>query len=63
MTGAGMGMGGGMGGQMGGNRAPPPVPATGRPAPAIPGRPGPGPGPMPPGRPGGQGLPPPLIPS
>lgn len=55
----------GMGAPMGGSRAPPPPPATGRPAPAIPSRPGPGSGqpPMPPGRPGGQGLPPPLIPS
>ena len=53
---------------MGGSRAPPPPPATGRPAPAIPSRPGSEMGqrmpPMPPGRPGGQGgLPPPLIPS
>lgn len=49
------------------SRAPPPPPATGRPAPAIPNRPGPEQGrqpPAPPGRPGSQqGLPPPLIPS
>ncbi|XP_068081672.1 dynamin isoform X4 [Anabrus simplex] len=49
-----------------GSRVPPPPPATGRPAPNIPNRPGPDMGrvpPMPPGRPGGAGLPPPLIPS
>ncbi|VVC32015.1 Hypothetical protein CINCED_3A009665 [Cinara cedri] len=48
------------------SRAPPPPPASGRPAPAIPNRPGPEQArqpPAPPGRPGGQGLPPPLIPS
>lgn len=49
------------------SRAPPPPPtSSGRPAPAIPNRPGPEQGrqpPAPPGRPGGQGLPPPLIPS
>ncbi|KAF2368039.1 Dynamin central domain [Trinorchestia longiramus] len=42
------------------SRAPPPVPAGGRPAPAVPSRPTP----APPGRQQGQpGLPPPLIPS
>ncbi|EEB17704.1 dynamin, putative [Pediculus humanus corporis] len=45
------------------NRPPPQPPSTGRPAPAIPNRPGPGGPPMPPGRPAGAGLPPPLIPS
>ncbi|KAK6631860.1 hypothetical protein RUM43_013926 [Polyplax serrata] len=45
------------------SRPPPQPPATGRPAPAIPNRPGPGGPPMPPGRPGGAGLPPPLVPS
>ncbi|KAL0276139.1 UNVERIFIED_CONTAM: hypothetical protein PYX00_003775 [Menopon gallinae] len=45
------------------NRPPPQPPATGRPAPAIPNRPGSGGPPMPPGRSGGAGLPPPLIPS
>ncbi|XP_054271618.1 dynamin isoform X7 [Macrosteles quadrilineatus] len=48
---------------MGGSRAPPVPPASGRPAPAIPSRPGGGQPPAPPGRPQGQGLPPPLIPS
>lgn len=47
----------------GASRAPPVPPASGRPAPAIPNRPGPGGPPMPPGRPAGAGLPPPLIPS
>ncbi|XP_026276406.1 dynamin isoform X2 [Frankliniella occidentalis] len=54
------------GAPMGGSSRPPPVPpASGRPAPAIPNRPGPGGPPMPPGRPtgAGAGLPPPLIPS
>ncbi|XP_071442354.1 dynamin isoform X2 [Hetaerina americana] len=62
----GMGGMGSMGGMSGGARAPPiPPQATGRPAPAIPSRPGGGSmPPMPPGRPqGGAGLPPPLIPS
>lgn len=48
------------------SRAPPLPPAAGRPAPAVPNRPAPDQGrqpPMPPGRPGGQGLPPPLIPT
>ncbi|XP_065209638.1 dynamin isoform X3 [Planococcus citri] len=48
------------------SRAPPPPPAAGRPAPAVPNRPAPDQQrqpPMPPGRPGGQGLPPPLIPT
>uniref|UniRef100_A0A8D8Y235 dynamin GTPase n=1 Tax=Cacopsylla melanoneura TaxID=428564 RepID=A0A8D8Y235_9HEMI len=46
-------------------RVPPPPPASGRPAPAIPNRPGPGQPPAPPGRgpPGAQGLPPPLVPT
>ncbi|XP_029165069.1 dynamin isoform X10 [Nylanderia fulva] len=43
------------------SRAPPPVPAGGRPAPAIPNRPG-GPGGPPPTR-ANPGLPPPMIPS
>ncbi|XP_075228265.1 dynamin-1 shibire isoform X2 [Lycorma delicatula] len=63
----GMPMQAGMGGSLGGSRAPPPPPATGRPAPAIPSRPGPEQGqrmpPSLPGRPQGSGLPPPLIPS
>ncbi|CAH0559043.1 unnamed protein product [Brassicogethes aeneus] len=46
-----------------GSRAPPLPPATGRPAPAIPNRPGGGAPPMPPGRPQGQALPAPLIPT
>ncbi|XP_033609826.1 dynamin [Cryptotermes secundus] len=50
-----------------GSRAPPPPPATGRPAPAIPNRPGPDMSqrmpPSLPGRPQSAGLPPPLIPS
>lgn len=50
-----------------GSRAPPPPPATGRPAPAIPNRPGPDTNqrmpPSLPGRPQAAGLPPPLIPS
>ncbi|XP_018570216.1 dynamin isoform X1 [Anoplophora glabripennis] len=46
-----------------GSRAPPPPPSTGRPAPAIPNRPGGGVPPMPPGRPQGQALPAPLIPT
>ncbi|KAK5649746.1 hypothetical protein RI129_000775 [Pyrocoelia pectoralis] len=46
-----------------GSRAPPPPPASGRPAPAIPNRPGGGAPPMPPGRPQGQALPAPLIPT
>ncbi|XP_044729095.1 dynamin isoform X5 [Chrysoperla carnea] len=54
---------GSMGSLGGGSRAPPPVPASGRPAPAIPNRPGGGAPPPPPGRPTGQGLPAPLIPS
>lgn len=60
-----MGSTGGMGslGGSGGSRAPPPPPATGRPAPAIPNRPGGAAPPMPPGRPQGQALPAPLIPS
>ncbi|CAG9765363.1 unnamed protein product [Ceutorhynchus assimilis] len=47
-----------------GSRVPPPPPSagTGRPAPAIPNRPGGGAPPMPPGRPQGQALPAPLIP-
>lgn len=44
-------------------RGPPPPPGLGRPAPAIPNRPGGGAPPMPPGRPAGQGLPAPLIPT
>lgn len=43
------------------SRGPPP-PATGRPAPAIPNRPGGAP-PLPQGRPQGQALPAPLVPS
>ncbi|KAF6205917.1 hypothetical protein GE061_020093 [Apolygus lucorum] len=43
-----------------GTRGAPPVPASSRPAPAIPSRPGPG---APPGRPMSGALPPPLIPS
>lgn len=50
-------------GSSGGTRAPPPPPNMGRPAPAIPNRPGGGAPPMPPGRPQGQALPPPLIPT
>jgi len=50
-----------------GSRAPPPPPTTGRPAPAIPNRPGPDMSqrmpPSLPGRPQSAGLPPPLIPS
>jgi len=50
-----------------GSRAPPPPPSTGRPAPAIPNRPGPDTNqrmpPSLPGRPQAAGLPPPLIPS
>ncbi|XP_076252069.1 dynamin-1 shibire isoform X1 [Rhynchophorus ferrugineus] len=46
-----------------GSRAPPPPPASGRPAPAIPNRPGGVAPPMPPGRPQGQALPAPLIPT
>ncbi|CAD7086702.1 unnamed protein product [Hermetia illucens] len=53
---------GSMGGGMGGGRGPPPPPATGRPAPAIPNRPGGAP-PLPQGRPTGQALPAPLVPS
>ncbi|XP_037935604.1 dynamin isoform X2 [Teleopsis dalmanni] len=45
-----------------GGRGPPPPPASGRPAPAIPNRPGGGAPPLPGGRPGGA-LPPPLLPS
>ncbi|XP_035900458.1 dynamin isoform X5 [Anopheles stephensi] len=46
-------------------RGPPPAPASARPAPAIPNRPGGGGAapPLPGGRPGGQALPAPLIPS
>uniref|UniRef100_A0A182SY07 dynamin GTPase n=1 Tax=Anopheles maculatus TaxID=74869 RepID=A0A182SY07_9DIPT len=45
-------------------RGPPPAPASARPAPAIPNRPGGGAAPpLPGGRPGGQALPAPLIPS
>ncbi|XP_065089143.1 dynamin isoform X3 [Ochlerotatus camptorhynchus] len=45
-------------------RGPPPAPASARPAPAIPNRPGGGSAPpLPQGRPGGQALPAPLIPS
>ncbi|XP_014288846.1 dynamin isoform X4 [Halyomorpha halys] len=47
-------------GSGGGSRAPPPLPASNRPAPAIPSRPGPG---APSGRPAQGALPPPLIPS
>lgn len=50
-------------GSTGGSRVPPPPPATGRPAPAVPNRPGGGAPPMPPGRPQGSALPPPLIPT
>ncbi|XP_063906289.1 dynamin isoform X4 [Zophobas morio] len=52
-------------GQVGssGSRAPPPPPSSGRPAPAIPNRPGGGVPPMPPGRPQGQALPAPLVPT
>ncbi|XP_074025554.1 dynamin-1 shibire isoform X2 [Leptinotarsa decemlineata] len=46
-----------------GSRVPPPPPSSGRPAPAIPNRPGGGAPPMPPGRPQGQALPAPLIPT
>ncbi|VEN62882.1 unnamed protein product [Callosobruchus maculatus] len=46
-----------------GSRGPPPPPSSGRPAPAIPNRPGGGAPPMPPGRPQGQALPAPLIPT
>ncbi|XP_049821520.1 dynamin isoform X1 [Aethina tumida] len=46
-----------------GSRAPPPPPSSGRPAPAIPNRPGGGAPPMPPGRPQGQALPAPLVPT
>ncbi|XP_063906290.1 dynamin isoform X5 [Zophobas morio] len=46
-----------------GSRAPPPPPSSGRPAPAIPNRPGGGVPPMPPGRPQGQALPAPLVPT
>ncbi|XP_060524196.1 dynamin [Cylas formicarius] len=46
-----------------GSRAPPPPPSSGRPAPAIPNRPGGGAPPMPPGRPQGGALPAPLIPT
>lgn len=42
---------------------PPPLPATSRAAPAIPHRPGSAGLPLPGGRPGGQALPAPLIPS
>lgn len=45
------------------NRGPPPPPATSRAAPAIPNRPGGGAPPLPQGRPTGQALPAPLIPS
>ncbi len=46
------------------NRGPPPPPATSRAAPAIPNRPGGGGAPpLPGGRPAGQALPAPLIPS
>lgn len=45
-------------------RGPPPAPASARPAPAIPNRPGGGNvPPLPQGRPTGQALPAPLIPS
>lgn len=56
---------GSLGGAPGGGRAPPPAPASGRPAPAVPNRPGgAAPPPVPQGRPaGGQALPAPLIPS
>ncbi|XP_018320820.1 dynamin [Agrilus planipennis] len=50
-------------GSSGNVRAPPLPPASGRPAPAIPNRPGGGMPPMPPGRPQGQPLPAPLIPT
>ncbi|GAB0090122.1 Dynamin [Sergentomyia squamirostris] len=56
---------GGVGGPVGGGAprgAPVPHPPAGRPAPAIPNRPGGAP-PLPQGRPGGQALPAPLIPS
>ncbi|KAG5881864.1 hypothetical protein JTB14_022449 [Gonioctena quinquepunctata] len=46
-----------------GSRVPPVPPSSGRPAPAIPNRPGGGAPPMPPGRPQGQALPAPLIPT
>lgn len=45
------------------SRAPPPPPSSGRPVPSIPNRPGAGAPPMPPGRPQGQALPAPLIPT
>jgi len=49
------------------SRAPPAPPASGRPAPAVPNRPGDSTGgrapPAPPSRPGGTGLPPPLVPT
>lgn len=55
---------GSMGAPAVGGRGPPPAPASARPAPAIPSRPGGGNvPPLPQGRPGGQALPAPLIPS
>ncbi|XP_046636552.1 dynamin-like isoform X3 [Daphnia pulicaria] len=48
------------------SRAPPAPPVTGRPAPAVPNRPGDATGrapPAPPSRPGGTALPPPLVPT
>nr|XP_022919391.1 dynamin isoform X1 [Onthophagus taurus] len=50
-------------GSLGSSRVPPLPPTSGRPAPAIPNRPGGGAPPMPPGRPQGQALPAPLIPT
>ncbi|GJQ72967.1 shi [Trypoxylus dichotomus] len=50
-------------GSSGVSRVPPPPPSSGRPAPAIPNRPGGGTPPILPGRPHGQPLPAPLIPT
>ncbi|XP_050297501.1 dynamin isoform X2 [Anthonomus grandis grandis] len=53
----------GSSGSLGSRGPPPPLAGTGRPAPAIPNRPGGGAPPLPSGRPQGQALPAPLIPT
>ncbi|KAK9744414.1 PH domain [Popillia japonica] len=58
-----VGTSGSLGSSGGVSRVPPPPPSTGRPAPAIPNRPGGGAPPVLPGRPHGQPLPAPLIPT
>ncbi|KAI4459823.1 dynamin [Holotrichia oblita] len=58
-----VGSSGSLGSSGGVSRVPPPPPSTGRPAPAIPNRPGGGAPPVLPGRPHGQPLPAPLIPT